>query len=152
MKWCKTSMKAHQMKSAWKIWYLRTYVRTREAFFTKCSRLRIIRRNQGIYISISQKTKYSTHKMERIYYMIVNLHWEGDIGRQFVLSPAWFRYTIVALIGGGASLFLRGAGNCGGSNLGEACFRIKRVHRLVFLRNLVNCRVVNCVSGGLCES
>ena len=22
--------------------------------------------------------------MERIYYMIVNLHWEGDIGRQFV--------------------------------------------------------------------
>ena len=38
------------------------------------------------YISILKKQNSSTHTKwkESMYYMIVNLHWEGDIGRQFV--------------------------------------------------------------------
>ena len=60
------------------------------------------------YISILKKQNSSTHTKwkESMYYMIVNLHWEGDIGRQFVFHRLDSGTLNSIFYGGSKGLFL----------------------------------------------
>ena len=64
------------------------------------------------YISILKKQNSSTHTKwkESMYYMIVNLHWEGDIGRQFVFhrldSGTLNSIFFIIILWGSKGLFL----------------------------------------------